>query len=60
MLSENVIWVDFRAKRYDRREKLLTWRDLVERRARAFTENDEQDHHVVTPWRTSPFGIKER
>ena len=58
MLSENVIWVDFRAKRYDRLEKLLTWRGLVERRARAFAENNEQDNHVITPWRTSSFGVK--
>jgi hypothetical protein len=58
MLLGNVIWVDFRAKQYDRREKLLNWRDLVERRSRAFSENNEPEAHVVVAWCASTPGVK--
>jgi len=50
--------VDFRAKQYDRREKLLNWRDLVERRSRAFSENNEPEAHVVVAWCASTPGVK--
>jgi hypothetical protein len=57
---KNVVFVDFQAKRHEREEGFLIWRDMVERRARLFSEIRENDGQVVTPWDAINLATRKR
>jgi hypothetical protein len=57
---KNVVFIDFRAKRQEREEGFLIWKDMVERRARSFSEIRENDGQVITSWDAFNLAIRKR